>query len=228
MNYYKIACKYVTPVFRIFFNYKTIGGENLLQAALNGRVVVCTTHSSDLGGMIVGMAVSTILKTEPWIVVNARFRKNRLINFFLKDMNIIWMMGNDMLGNYAALREIRDLIVQGGAEAIIIAPQGTYNKPVPGGIRLRQGFAIPCIQAVRSGAIVNVVPAIDVGATYKGVPAIGRRIMAVFGYPMTVKRHAERTSLTRAVEKSIKGLMAVYGTLFGACCLLARIYAHCH
>jgi 1-acyl-sn-glycerol-3-phosphate acyltransferase len=227
MNYYKIACKYVTPIFRIFFNYRVIGGENLLRAASEGKVVVCTTHSSDLGGMIVGMAVSAILNTDPWIVVNAKYRGKRLTNFFLKDMNIVWIIGNDMLGNYPALRKIRDLIMKGGAAAIIIAPQGIYNKPVPDAIDFRQGFAIPCIQAANAGAKVLIVPAVDLGTTYQGFPALGRRIAAVFGHPIEVGRYAERTRLTRTLEKSVKELMTTYSMLFCACFLLTRIYAHC-
>jgi hypothetical protein len=227
MDYYSVACRYVTPIFRIFFNYRIVGGENLLRAAAGGRVVVCTTHSSDLGGMIVGMAVSAVLKTEPWIVVNAKYRRNRLTNFFLKDMNIVWIIGNDMLGNYPALRKIRDLIVKGGAEPIIIAPQGIYNKPVRGAIEFRQGFAIPCIQAVNAGAKVFIVPATDVGTTYRGFPCPGRRIAAVFGHSLEVSKHTERTRLTRAVEMSVRKLMTAYVSLFCACCLLARIYAHC-
>ena len=214
MNYYKIACRYVTPIFRIFFNYKIIGGENLLRAAARGTIVVCTTHSSDLGGMIVGMAVSTVLKTEPWIVVNVKFRKNRLTNFFLKDMNIVWIVGNDMLGNYHALKRIRELLVKGGTKAIIIAPQGIYNKPVPGAVEFRQGFAIPCIQAANVGAKVIVVPAFDLGATYRSFPGMGRRIAAIFGCPIKVKKHAERAGLTKTVEKSVKNLITAYGTLF--------------
>jgi 1-acyl-sn-glycerol-3-phosphate acyltransferase len=210
MNYYKIACTYVAPIFRIFFNYKIVGEENLVRAAARGTVVICTTHSSDLGGMIVGMAASTVLKTEPWIVVNIKFRKNRLTNFFLKDMNIIWIIGNDMLGNYHALNRIRDLIKKGGAKAIIIAPQGVYNKPVPGAVEFRQGFAIPCIQAANVGAKVFVVPALDVGTTYRSFPGMGRRIAAVFGYPIEVRENAERAGLTKTVETSVKRLMAVY------------------
>ncbi|MDH4211926.1 MAG: hypothetical protein OEV79_10825 [candidate division WOR-3 bacterium] len=214
MNYYKIACRYVTPIFRIFFNYRVVGGENLLRAAARGAVVVCTTHSSDLGGMIVGMAVSTVLKTEPWIVVNVQFRKNRLTNFFLKEMNIIWIIGNDVLGNYHALKKIRDLIVKGGAKAIIIAPQGIYNKPVSDAIEFRQGFAIPCIQAASVGAEVFVVPAFDLGTTYRSFPGIGRHIAAVFGHPIKVNKNAERTGLTKTVEKSVRKLMTVYETQF--------------
>lgn len=214
MNYYEIACRYATPIFRIFFNYRIIGGENLLRAAAGGMVVVCTTHSSDLGGMIVGMAVSTILKTEPWVVVNVKFRKNRLTNLFLKDMNIIWIGGNDMLGNYHALKKIRDLIVKGGAKAIIIAPQGAYNKPVPGAVEFRQGFAIPCIQAANVGARVIVVPAIDLGATYRSFPGMGRHIAAIFGCPIEVNKSAERADLTKTVENSVRNLMAGYSTLF--------------
>jgi 1-acyl-sn-glycerol-3-phosphate acyltransferase len=210
MNYYKIACTYVAPIFRIFFNYKIVGEENLVRAAARGTVVICTTHSSDLGGMIVGMAASTVLKTEPWIVVNIKFRKNRCTNFFLKDMNIIWIIGNDMLGNYHALNRIRDLIKKGGAKAIIIAPQGVYNKPVPGAVEFRQGFAIPCIQAANVGAKVFVVPALDVGTTYRSFPGMGRRIAAVFGYPIEVRENAERAGLTKTVETSVKRLMAVY------------------
>jgi len=213
MNYYKIACRCVAPIFRIFFNYRIIGGANLLLAAARGRVVICTTHSSDLGGMIVGMAVSSILKDEPWIVVNAKYRRKRLTNFFLKDMNIVWIIGNDMLGNYPALKEIRALIVKGG-DSIIIAPQGIYNKPVPDAIEFRQGFAIPCIQAANAGANVFVVPAVDIGATYRGFPACGRRIAAVFGNPIEVNKHAERIRLTRTVERSVRELMTSYNTLF--------------
>ena len=207
MNYYYIACKYVTPLFKIFYNYRIVGGENLLQAAGDGRVVVCTTHSSDLGGMIVGMAVRMVLETDPFVVVNRKFRRNRLTNFFLKKMNIIWIMGNDMLGNYSALKQIRNILTKQGSEVIIIAPQGTYNKPIPDDIRFRQGFAIPCIQAARAGAIVSVVPAVDVGATYKGIPAIGRRIRAVFAEPMMVRKNEKRTALTRKLETAIKQLM---------------------
>ncbi len=213
MNYYNIACRYVAPIFRIFFNYRIFGGGNLLHAAARGRVVICTTHSSDLGGMIVGMAVSSVLKTEPWIVVNAKYRRKRLTNFFLKDMNIVWIIGNDMLGNYPALKEIRDLIVKGG-DSIIIAPQGIYNKPVPDAIEFRQGFAIPCIQAANAGANVFVVPAVDLGTTYRGFPACGRRIAAVFGNPIEVNKHAERIRLTRTVERSARELMTSYNTLF--------------
>ena len=227
MNYYKIACRYVAPIFRIFFNYRIIGSGNLVWAAARGTVVVCTTHSSDLGGMIVGMAVSRVLETEPWIVVNIKYRRNHLTNFFLKDMNIVWIVGNDMLGNYPALKKIKELIVKGGKRTIIVAPQGVYNKPLPDAIEFRQGFAIPCIQAVRRGASVNIVPAIDVGASYKGFPAFGRRIAAVFGLPIEVKKHADRNGLTRTLEKSVKQLMTAYGALFCACCLLVRIYAHC-
>ncbi|UCD06454.1 MAG: 1-acyl-sn-glycerol-3-phosphate acyltransferase [candidate division WOR-3 bacterium] len=214
MDYYRIACRYVTPIFRIVFNFKIIGGENLLRAAARGTVVVCTTHSSDLGGMIVGMAVSTVLKAKPWIVVNVKFRKNRLTHFFLKDMNIVWIAGNDMLGNYHALKKIRELIVKGGAEAIIMAPQGTYNKPVAGAVEFRQGFAIPCIKAANVGAKVIVVPAFDLGATYRSFPGMGRRIAAIFGCPIEVKKHAERAGLAKTVEKSVKNLITAYGTLF--------------
>ena len=214
MNYYNIACRYVAPIFRIFFNNRIVGGGNLLHAAARGRVVICTTHSSDLGGMIVGMAVCSVLKTDPWIVVNAKYRTKRLTNFFLKDMNIVWIAGNDMLGNYPALKTIKDLIVKGGGQTIIIAPQGVYNKPIPDAIEFRQGFAIPCIQAANAGANVFVVPAVDLGATYRGFPACGRRIAAVFGNPIEVNKHAERIRLTRVVERSVRELMISYSTLF--------------
>jgi 1-acyl-sn-glycerol-3-phosphate acyltransferase len=227
MNYYHIACKYVTPIFRICYNYRVIGAENLRRAAQNGRVVVCTTHSSDLGGMIVGMAVSMILNTEPYVVVNSIFRKKHLTNFFLRKMNVVWIMGNDVLGNYPALKKIRDLLINGATKAIIIAPQGIYNRPDLRDVRFRQGFAIPCLQAAKAGTAVYVVPALDVGATYKGMPPPGRRIAAVFGHPMEVNRHTERTGLTRAVERSVRELMTAYVSLFGACFLFAYIYAHC-
>jgi len=207
MNYYYIACKYVTPLFRILYNYRIVGGENLLQAARRGRVVVCTTHSSDLGGMIVGMAVRLVLKTDPYIVVNSKFRKNVLTYFFLRKMNIIWIMGNDMLGNYPALKEIRNVLTEQNTNVIIIAPQGVYNKPKPEGINFRQGFAIPCIQAARAGTIVNIVPAIDVGATYKGMPTIGTRIAAIFGKPIKVHKNERRTVLTLKLESAVKQLM---------------------
>lgn len=207
MNYYQIACKYVTPLFRIFHNYTILGAENLLQAARYGRVVVCTTHSSDLGGMIVGMAVSIVLKTDPYIVVNRKFRVNPLTNFFLKTMNIIWIIGNDMLGNYPALRQIRNILTRPGSGVIIIAPQGVYNKPGPEYIEFRQGFAIPCMQAAKAGIVVNVVPAIDAGTTYKGMPVIGKRIAVVFGKPIKVQNSAERTRLTKRVEDAVKELM---------------------
>lgn len=214
MNYYNIACRYVAPIFRIFFNYKIIGGGYLLRAAARGTVVVCTAHSSDLGGMIVGVAVSTVLNTEPWIIVNVKYRKNRLTNFFLKDMNIVWIVGNNMLGNYHALKRIRELLVKGGAKAIIIAPQGVYNKPVSGAVEFRQGFAIPCIQAANAGAKVIVVPAFDLGSPYRSLPGMGRRIAAIFGCPIEVRKHAERAGLTKTVEKSVRNLMTAYGTLF--------------
>jgi 1-acyl-sn-glycerol-3-phosphate acyltransferase len=207
MNYYHIACKYVTPIFRIFYNYRIFGAEHLLQAAKDGRVVVCTTHSSDLGGMIVGMAVSLVLKTDPYIVVNSKFRKNPLTNFFLKNMHIIWIMGNDMLGNYPALKQIKNILIQRSRGVIIIAPQGVYNKPGPEYIEFRQGFSIPCLQAARAGIDVNVVPAIDVGATYKGMPGIGKRIAAVFGRPIKVQQYTERIKLTEKLEKAVKELI---------------------
>jgi 1-acyl-sn-glycerol-3-phosphate acyltransferase len=227
MDYYHIACKYVAPLYRMFYNYRIVGAENLSQAAGHGRVVVCTTHSSDLGGMIVGMAVSKVLRTRPYIVVNSKFRRNPLTNFFLREMNIVWIMGNDMLGNYPALKQIRNIIASHNAEVIIIAPQGVYNRPFPESIKFRQGFAIPCIKAANAGVKVNVVPAIDVGATYKGMPAIGRRIAAVFGHPIEVNRNSKRTELTRIVEKSVKELMTAQISLFGACFLFAYICAHC-
>lgn len=207
MNYYNIACKYVTPLFRIFYNYRITGAENLLQAARDGRVVVCTTHSSDLGGMIVGMAVRQVLKIDPFIVVNRKFRANPLTNFFLRTMHIIWIMGNDMMGNYPALKQIRDILTRPGSGVIIIAPHGVYNKPGPGYIEFRQGFAIPCMQAAKAGIVVNVVPAIDVGTTYKGMPMIGRRIAVVFGKPINVQKFTERTRLTKRVEDAVKELM---------------------
>jgi 1-acyl-sn-glycerol-3-phosphate acyltransferase len=207
MDYYGIACKYVTPLYRIFYNYRIVGAENLRQAAEDGSVVVCTTHSSDLGGMIVGMAVSAVLGSKPYIVVNSKFRRNRLTYFFLREMNLVWIMGNDMLGNYPALKQIRNIIVSHNAEVIIIAPQGVYNKPIPDHIKFRQGFAIPCIQAANAGVKVNVVPAIDIGTTYKGVPAIGGRIAAIFGEPIRVQRNAKRVMLTQRLENAVKQLM---------------------
>jgi len=207
MNYYHIACKYVTPIFRTFYNYRIVGAENLKQAARRGRVVVCTTHSSDLGGMIVGMAVRLVLKTDPYIVVNSKFRKNVLTYFFLRKMNIIWIMGNDMLGNYPALKEIRNMLTEQNTNVIIIAPQGVYNKPKPEYIKFRQGFAIPCKQTAKAGIAVHVVPAIDVGTTYRGMPVIGTRIAAVFGEPIKVHKNEERGRLTLKLESAVKQLM---------------------
>jgi 1-acyl-sn-glycerol-3-phosphate acyltransferase len=207
MNYYRIARKYVTPIFRIFYNYRIIGAENLRHAARYGRVVVCTTHSSDLGGMIVGMAVSAVLHVDPYIVVNRKFRVNPLTNFFLKTMNIVWIVGNDMLGNYPALKQIRNILANPGSDVIIIAPQGVYNRPKPEYVDFRQGFAIPCLQAARAGTVVNVVPAIDIGSTYKGMPMIGQRIAAAFGNPIQVKRNAARAALTWQLESAVKQLM---------------------
>lgn len=207
MNYYHIACRYVTPIFRTFYNYRIIGAENLRRAARDGRVVVCTTHSSDLGGMIVGMAVRQALKTDPYVVIKNKFRMNPLTNFFLRKMKIIWIMGNDMQGNYPALRQMKNLLSVSNSEVTIIAPQGTYNKPKPEDINFRQGFAIPCIQAARTGTIVNIVPAIDVGATYKGMPTIGTRIAAIFGKPIKVHKNTGRIELTEKLEKAVKELM---------------------
>ena len=207
MNYYDIACKYVTPLFRMFYNFRIFGAEYLREAAKNGRVVVCTTHSSDLGGMIVGMAVRYVLKTDPFIVVNRKFRINPLTNFFLKTMNIIWIMGNDMLGNYPALKQIRSVLTRHGSDVIIIAPQGIYNRPEPEHIKFRQGFAIPCIQAARAGVAVYAVPAIDFGATYKSMPGIGKRIAAVFGKPIRVQNLANRMKVTEKVEEAVRELM---------------------
>jgi len=207
MNYYHIVCKYVAPLFSIFYNYRIVGAENLLQAARDGRVVVCTTHSSDLGGMIVGMAVSMVLHTDPYIVVNSKFRKNSLTNFFLKNMNMIWIVGNDMLGNYPALKQIRNILAKQSSDVIIIAPQGVYNKPKPEYIDFRPGFAIPCMQAVKDRTVVNIVPAIDVGTAYKGMPMIGRRIAAVFGKPIRVRKSEKRAALTQRLESAVKLLM---------------------
>ena len=208
LNYYHIACKYVTPLYRMLFNFKIYGAENLRTAAELGRVVVCTTHSSDLGGMIVGMAVSSTLKTEPYIVVNDKFRRNRLTHFFLRKMNIIWIMGNNMQGNLPALKEIRHILTRQSKEVIIIAPQGIYNKPLPEYVDFRQGFAIPCLQVARVGIHLSVVPAIDVGATYKGMPMVGRRIAAVFGKPISVQRSDARGLLTRKLEDAVRQLMS--------------------
>lgn len=208
LNYYHIACKYVTPLYRIFYNFRIIGIRHLIQASQQGRVVVCTTHSSDLGGMIVGMAVSSTLKTEPHIVVNDKFRSNPLTYFFLRKMNIIWIMGNDMQGNFPALKEIRNILTGQNKEVILIAPQGIYNKPLPEYIDFRQGFAIPCMQAARAGVSISVVPAIDVGATYKGMPMVGRRIAAVFGRPISVRKNDERAALTRKLETAVRLLMS--------------------
>ncbi|MBE0433166.1 hypothetical protein IBX73_06840 [candidate division WOR-3 bacterium] len=199
MNYYTIGCTCVTPLYRIVYNYRIVGAEHMRAAAQAGRVVVCTTHSSDLGGMIVGMAVSIVLKTEPWVVINIKFRRNLLVNFFLKDMNVIWIKGNDMPGNYPALRRMRDLLIEGDSRPIIIAPQGTHNRPDLKDLNLRQGFAIPCLQAARAGARVHVVPALDIGATYKSMPAPGRRIAVAFGKPIRVHAHDSRASLTGTV-----------------------------
>lgn len=207
MNYYHIGCKYVTPIFRTLYNYQIVGAENLRRAARHGRVVVCTTHSSDLGGMIVGMAVRTALRTDPYVVINSKFRTNPLTHFFLKEMKIIWIRGNDMQGNYPALRQMRYLLSGRNTEVIIIAPQGTYNKPRADDIKFRQGFAIPCIQAARAGTIVSVVPAIDVGATYKGIPVVGRRIRAVFAEPIKVRKNERRAALTRKLEGAVQQLM---------------------
>ena len=207
MNYYHIACKYVTPLFRIIYNFSIIGAQNLLEAAKKGRVVVCTTHSSDLGGMIVGMAVRQVLKTDPFIVVNRKFRSNPITNFFLKTMNIIWIIGNNMLGNYPALKQMKEILTQQGSDVIIIAPQGTYNMPESEYIKFRQGFAIPCIQAARAGVAVYAVPAIDVGATYKSMPTIGKRIATVFGKPINVQNVDGRENLTKDVEGAVKELM---------------------
>jgi 1-acyl-sn-glycerol-3-phosphate acyltransferase len=207
MNYYDIACKYVTPLFRVIYNYRVIGSQYLLDAARKGRVVVCTTHSSDLGGMIVGMGVRQVLETDPFIVVNRKFRVNHLTNFFLKTMNIIWIMGNDTLGNYPALNHMKKILTQQNSDVIIIAPQGAYNRPEPEDVKFRQGFAIPCIQASRAGAVVYAVPAIDVGTTYKSMPAIGKHIAAVFGEPISVQDFNARENLTKKVEESVKELM---------------------
>ena len=210
MNYYDIACTYVAPFFRMVYNYRIIGSQNLLDAARKGRVIVCTTHSSDLGGMIVGMAVRQVLKTDPFVVVNSKFRLNPLTNFFLKTMNIIWIVGNDMLGNYPALKHIKKIITEKGSDVIIIAPQGTYNRPEPDCVEFREGFAIPCIQAARSGAAVFAVPAIDVGAAYKTMPAIGKHVAAVFGEPISVQSYDTRERLTKKVEEAVKGLMRLW------------------
>jgi 1-acyl-sn-glycerol-3-phosphate acyltransferase len=158
--------------------------------------------------MIVGMAVRSALKTDPYIVVNRKFRVNPLTNFFLKTMNIIWIVGNDMLGNYPALKQIRSILTKPGAEVIIIAPQGIYNKPAPSHVEFRQGFAIPCMQAAKAGIVVNVVPAIDVGTTYKGMPMAGKRIAAVFGEPIRVEKKETRVTLTKRLEGAVKRLMA--------------------
>lgn len=203
MNYYKIACKYVTPLYRIFYNYRIMGAQYLRAAAQEGRVVVCATHSSDLGGMIVGMAVSMVLNTEPWIVINDRFRRKVQVNFFLKDMNVIWIMGNDLPGNYAALRRMTDLFVKGDPRPVIIAPQGTHNRPDLKDLNLRQGFAISCLQAAKAGAAVLVVPALDIGATYKSMPAPGRRIAVAFGKTIKVDKRDTRASLTWKVLDSL-------------------------
>lgn len=206
-NYYNIARKCVTPLLGIFHNYRILGADNLRKAAVNGKVVVCTTHSSDLGGMIVGLAVSLILNQDPYIVVNKKFQRNQLTNFFLKTMNIIWIVGNEMLGNYTALRQIRNILTYHESNVIIIAPQGVYNKPEPESINFRQGFAIPCIQAADVGIRINIVPAVDVGATYKSLPGIGKRIAAVFGRPILVRKRTTRQALTDEVERAVKALM---------------------
>ena len=218
MNYYHIACKYVTPLFRMFHNYQIYGAEYLREAANNGRIVICTTHSSDFGGMIVGMAVSSVLNIDPFIVINRKYRANPFTNFFLKSMNIIWIMGNDMLGNYPALKEIRGILTRPGSDVIIIAPQGVYNKPNPADVKFRQGFAIPCVQAANAGVAISIVPAVDVGATYKGMPSIGRRIAAVFGKPVRVERRAKRAQLTEQVEKAVKLLIKEGQATFRDCC----------
>jgi 1-acyl-sn-glycerol-3-phosphate acyltransferase len=210
MNYYHIAGKYVTPLFRIIYNFRIIGARNLLEAARNGRVVVCTTHSSDLGGMIVGMAVRQVLKTDPFVVVNRKYRLNPITNFFLKTMNIVWIIGNEMLGNYPALKQMKGILTQQGTEVIIIAPQGTYNRPDPESIKFRQGFAIPCIQAARAGVPVYAVPAIDFGSTYKSMPTIGKHIGAVFGEPISVQDFNTRENLTKKVEGAVKELMRLW------------------
>ena len=157
--------------------------------------------------MIVGMAVREVLKTDPFVVVNRKYRLNPLTNFFLKTMNIIWIMGNNMLGNYPALKQIREILTRQGTDVIVIAPQGSYNRPEPEYIRFRQGFAIPCIQAARSGVPVYAVPALDVGATYKSMPAIGKHIAAVFGEPISVQHFKNREKLTRKVEEAVKELI---------------------
>ncbi len=208
MNYYKIACKYVTPLFRIFYKYRIVNTEHLRQAARHGPVVICTTHSSDLGGMIVGMAVSMALDTEPWIVINAKFRRNRLLYFFLKNMNVIWIMGNDNHGNHLALKLLRDMLMKRNVKAMIIAPQGTYNRPDLKDMEFRQGFAIPCIQAARAGVTVSIVPALDIGTTYKGMPAPGRCIGAAFGAPLRVAGGDSRQRLAADLESAVRGLLA--------------------
>ena len=206
-NYYHIARKCVTPLLRIFYNYRILGADNLRKAAFNGKVVVCTTHSSDLGGMIIGLAVSSVLDKDPYIVVNKKFQRNRLTNFFLQTMNMIWIMGNEMIGNYSALRQIRNILTYHESNVIIIAPQGVYNKPDPKPINFRQGFAIPCIQAAEVGIRVNIVPAVDMGATYKSLPGIGKHIAAIFGMPIPVGKQTTRQELTDEVERAVKALM---------------------
>ena len=141
-NYYYIARKFVTPLLRIFYNYRILGADNLREAAIDAKVVVCTTHSSDLGGMIVGLAVSLALNQDPYVVVNKKYQRNYLTNYFLKTMKIIWIMGNEMVGNYSALRQIRNILTYHESNVIIIAPQGVYNKPDPESINFRQGFTI--------------------------------------------------------------------------------------
>lgn len=208
VNYYKIARRYVTPLFRVGYGYRIHGAENLCAAARDGPVVVCTTHSSDFGAMIVGMAVSIVLDTDPWAVINAKFRRNILVNFFLKDMNVIWIMGNDKSGNHHALRRMRELLVKGEARAIIIAPHGAHNRPDLSDLNFRQGFAIPCLQAAKTGASVSVVPALDIGATHRSMPAPGRRIAVAFGPCVAVHGTVGRAGLTGEVERSVRELAA--------------------
>ena len=129
MDLYKIAPLAKTAL-NFLYSFQISCPEKTKKVLEKKHAVIAVTHSSNLSGLIIGLASYLKSKKKPMPLIHELWKKKALVRNFLALADTYFIPGNDKVSkaNLSVLERIAQKAVK-TKRPILIAPQGSLNLP---------------------------------------------------------------------------------------------------
>ncbi len=182
--FYRFARALLIPIFRILYNYKVTGLENMPK---DGAYIVCSNHISAIDPILVGLAIPYRM----YFMAKVELFSNRFVSALMRGLGVFPIKRGepDIKGIKTALKILNN------GEILALFPEGTRNRT--GDIMAEPGIAMIAIRSK-----VPVVP-VAIISSYK----FFKKTDIVVGKPIELIEHYGKKLLNEEYIKISYGIM---------------------